>query len=92
MLDTLEVKACIITIDAMGTQIDIANKIVENNADYILAVKGNQKQLLEEVKDEINFSKEPSFDGSIDFGHGRIETRKGSNIISVDKKKKVIHY
>lgn len=76
LLDTLDVKDCIITIDAMGTQIEIANKIVENNADYILAVKGNQKQLLTDIKDEMKFAKEISFDESIDCGHGRIETRK----------------
>ncbi|NPD47781.1 transposase, partial [Lentimicrobium sp. S6] len=38
----------IITIDAMGTQTDIADKIKESEADYILAVKGNQEQLLEQ--------------------------------------------
>ena len=42
----------IITIDAMGTQTDIAEKIIKNDADYILAVKENQKQLLEEIKDD----------------------------------------
>jgi predicted transposase YbfD/YdcC len=76
LLETLDVEGCIITIDAMGTQTEIASKIVENGADYILAVKGNQKQLLEEVKDEIHFSKDPSIDETVDIGHGRIETRK----------------
>jgi predicted transposase YbfD/YdcC len=76
LLETLVVDGCIITIDAMGTQTGIASKIVENNADYILAVKENQKQLLEDVKDEINFSKNTSIDETVDIGHGRIETRK----------------
>lgn len=76
LLETLNIEGCIITIDAMGTQIDIANKIVENNADYILALKENQKQLLENVKDEFHFSKQPSINETIELGHGRIETRK----------------
>ena len=76
LLETLAIDGCIITIDAMGTQTEIASKIIENGADYILAVKGNQKELLEQVKDEIRFSKNPSIDETLDIGHGRIETRK----------------
>ena len=41
----------------MGTQINIANKIIENDADYILAVKGNQKELLNEIMNKFKFSK-----------------------------------
>lgn len=70
----------IITIDAMGTQTDIAETIIKNDADYILAVKENQKQLLEEIIDEFKFSKEIEVDTHIDIGHGRIETRKCSVI------------
>lgn len=62
----------------MGTQTQIANTIVENNADYILAVKGNQKQLLEDIKDELHFSKNISVDETVDIRHGRIETIKCS--------------
>lgn len=78
LLETLNVEVCIITIDAMGTQTEIANTIVENGADYILAVKGNQKQLLEEIKDEVHFSKNTIIDETIEIGHGRLETRKCS--------------
>ena len=80
LLEALVVDGCIITIDAMGTQTEIANTIVENNADYILAVKENQKQLFEDVKDEFQFSKNTSIDETVDIGHGRIETRKGTVI------------
>lgn len=80
LLDKLMVQGNIITIDAMGTQTDIAEKIIDNGADYILAVKGNQKQLLEEIEDEFKFSKEVKIDTDIDIGHGRIETRKCSVI------------
>ena len=80
LLDKLMIHGNIITIDAMGTQTDIAAKIIENKADYILAVKENQKQLLEEVKDEFKFSKNIVVHTDIDMGHGRIETRKCSVI------------
>jgi len=80
LLKTLMIEGNIITIDAMGTQTNIANKIIENDADYILAVKGNQKELLNEIKDEFKFSKTIETDTNIDIGHGRIETRKCSVI------------
>jgi predicted transposase YbfD/YdcC len=49
LLDMLEIKGSIVTIDAMGTQTEIAKKIVEKEADYILALKENQPSLYEEV-------------------------------------------
>ena len=80
LLDTLLIEGNIITIDAMGTQTNIADKIIKNGADYILAVKGNQETLLEEIKDEFRFSKSIETETDIDLGHGRIETRKCSVI------------
>jgi len=80
LLDTLLIEGNIITIDAMGTQTNIADKIIKNGADYILAVKGNQETLLEEIKDEFRFSKSIETEMDIDLGHGRIETRKCSVI------------
>ena len=80
LLDTLLIQGNIITIDAMGTQTNIADKIIKNGADYILAVKGNQETLLEEIKDEFRFSKSIETETDIDLGHGRIETRKCSVI------------
>jgi len=80
LLETLFIEGNIITIDAMGTQTNIANKIIENKADYILAVKENQEQLSEEIKDEFRFSKNIETDINVDYGHGRIETRKCSVI------------
>ena len=46
LLDMLELKDCIVTIDAMGTQ----TKIVEKGADYILPVKMNQKRLYDDIE------------------------------------------
>jgi len=80
LLDTLLIEGNIITIDAMGTQTNIADKIIKNGADYILAVKGNQETLLEEIKDEFRFSKSIETHTDMDLGHGRIETRKCSVI------------
>ncbi len=45
LLELLEIKGCIVTIDAMGTQTEIAEKITEKEADYILALKENQPTL-----------------------------------------------
>ncbi|MBK6524018.1 MAG: transposase [Sphingobacteriaceae bacterium] len=50
LLNALLIEGNIITIDAMGTQTNIATKIIENGADYILAEKENQEQLLEKLK------------------------------------------
>ncbi|MEI6146490.1 MAG: ISAs1 family transposase [Methylococcales bacterium] len=51
LLNMLEIKGCIITIDAMGCQTDIAEKIIEKKADYVLAVKDNQRLLHEAIND-----------------------------------------
>jgi hypothetical protein len=59
---------------------NIADKIIKNGADYILAVKANQEALLEEVIDEFKFAKIIETDTDFDLGHGRIETRKCSVI------------
>lgn len=53
-----------------------SKKIVDNKADYVLAVKGNQNELFEQVKDEFLFSKTALTHENLDFGHGRIEMRK----------------
>lgn len=59
LLDLLYIEGCIITIDAMGTQREIAEKIVnDNNAYYVLSLKGNQGNLHEEVEDYFNSLKE----------------------------------
>jgi predicted transposase YbfD/YdcC len=51
LIEMLEIAGSIITIDAMGCQKDITSLIVKKKGDYILALKGNQKLLHEEVKD-----------------------------------------
>jgi predicted transposase YbfD/YdcC len=54
LLDEINVKNTVVTIDAMGCQMDIAKKIVDNQADYVLTLKGNQGNMHKDVKDYLN--------------------------------------
>jgi len=82
LLDMLEIEGAIVTLDAMGCQREIAKKIVDNKADYVLALKGNQGSLREDVE---LFAAEQKSNGfkdtkvsrheTVDGDHGRIETR-----------------
>lgn len=76
-------KGSIITIDAMGCQKDIAEKIVDNGSDYILAVKQNQEELHQQVIKMFEINKRPSVNQTMDIGHGRIETRKCSVVTNL---------
>jgi predicted transposase YbfD/YdcC len=83
LLEMLEIEGAVITIDAMGCQRGIAQKIVGKKADYILALKGNQSRLEEDVKVLVSEQKANGFKDSkisrhrtIDPDHGRIETRE----------------
>jgi len=76
LLELLDIKGSIITIDAMGTQRAIAEKIIENGGDYILAVKGNQGGLEEEVHALCKQSRPVLDTCEVEKGHGRIETRR----------------
>jgi len=80
LLDMLFIEGDIITIDSMVTQTAIAEKIIDNGANYILSVKENQKNLLEEIQDEFLFGKNIKTFEHLDIGHGCIETRKSSVI------------
>ena len=51
VLDSLDLSGAVISIDAMGTQTNIAEQIIQSEADYILSLKGNQKHLYEDVRD-----------------------------------------
>ena len=83
LLSVLEIAGCIVTIDAMGCHREIASPIIEGGADYVLALKGNQAGLFEDVQwlfQQAQASKfedvAHSFAQSIDKGHGRIEIRR----------------
>lgn len=80
LLEVLSIKDTIVTIDAMGCQTAIAEKIIKKQADYILAVKGNQEQLYLDIQDEFRFGKQIQSHLSQELDHGRIETRTCSII------------
>ena len=67
----------LVTIDAMGCQVEIANKIVAHKADYLLALKGNQPTLETDVADYFDTAPaaETVTKTTVEKGHGRIETR-----------------
>jgi len=75
LLDVLGLQGCVITIDAIGCQKTIANQIVGKQADYILAVKENQGELLENVRDSFQLLAATSVSQEVDCGHGRVEQR-----------------
>jgi predicted transposase YbfD/YdcC len=83
LLDLLVIEGAIVTIDAMGCQRAIAAKIVDKKADYILALKGNQGSLNDDVAVFVAEQKANNFADTqvsrhqtIDADHGRVETRK----------------
>jgi predicted transposase YbfD/YdcC len=82
LLDMPAIEGAIVTIDAMGGQPDIAQKIVGKNADHVLALKGNQGSLREDVEilvaeQNVKHFKDTTIsrDETVDADHGRIETR-----------------
>ena len=82
LLRLVDITGAIITIDAMGTQKAIAAQIIEGEADYVLALKGNQETLYQAVIDHINEQWEDDFarvnarrHQTRETGHGREETR-----------------
>lgn len=68
---------CIVTIDAMECQRDIAVTIIDAGADYILAAKNNQQELYQTIKDTFRFKffQDVTVCKDLDFRHRRIETR-----------------
>jgi predicted transposase YbfD/YdcC len=82
LLEMMAIEGAIVTIDAMGCQRAIAKTIIDNKADYVLALKGNQGSLRDDVELFVAEQKARDFqdtpisrDETIDGDHGRIETR-----------------
>lgn len=83
LLELLQLSGCLVTIDAMGCQKEIATKILESNADYMLAVKDNQPTLaaaitgtFEQALGDPDFVTAANHHETKDKGHGRIDTRR----------------
>lgn len=86
LLEMLEIKGCIVTIDAMGTQTKIAEAIIEKEADYCLSLKENQGNLYDDVKlyteteifpvNRQELAKNGQYHRELEKSHGRIEKRE----------------
>ena len=87
LLELLDLKGVIVTVDAMGCQKKIAGKITEKKSDYVFSLKGNQEKIYDDVKDfftshELDEKyceryKIQKYEGELEIGHGRIEKRDG---------------
>ena len=87
LLELLDLKGVIVTIDAMGCQKKIAGKITEKKSDYVFSLKGNQEKIHDDVRDfftshELDEKyceryKIQKYEGELEIGHGRIEKREG---------------
>jgi predicted transposase YbfD/YdcC len=91
LLDMMSIEGAVVTIDAMGCQRDIAGKIIEKKADFILALKGNQGTLREDVEVFVDEQKTRKYRDTtisthqtVDADHGRIETRNYTVIGDID--------
>jgi len=83
LLDTLSLKGCIVTLDAIGCQTEIAQKIVDQGGDYLLAVKDNQGNLADALREFFSQADVGGFGSlpvshyeTVEKDHGRIETRR----------------
>jgi predicted transposase YbfD/YdcC len=83
LLNILDVSGCIVTIDAMGAQTEIASQIIDKGADYVLSLKGNQGNLHQDVEQLFDWARKTDFKDieheayqTVDKGHGRIEIRR----------------
>lgn len=83
LLNLLVIKGCLVTIDAMGCQTEIADQIIEQGGDYLLAVKQNQKYLYEDIEHLFKHTTLENFNAAgfdeartVDKQHGRLEIRR----------------
>lgn len=97
LLDLLEIEGATITIDAIGTQEQIVNKIVIKGAHYVLPVKDNQRELRKQIKFQFDSynnlygNPEVYHDKTIEKNHGRIEERNyflTYNVSKIQEKEK----
>ena len=76
LIEILDLKGSTVTIDAMGCQTEIVEKIIKAKADYVIGLKGNQPSLLEEAVETFKTFKPDHEFAVTESGHGRIEERK----------------
>ena len=92
LLDALELAGTVVTVDAMGCQREIASRIIEKKADYVLAVKDNQGLLAEQVRDSFLLLNADAVSEEIDCGHGRVEQRRCSVIADLSMVEKAAEW
>lgn len=83
LLRLLEIKGCIVTVDAIGTQTKIAKQIIQAEGDYLLAVKHNQDKLYQDLEMLFSYDQRRNFEDApynyakeVKKGHGRIDVRE----------------
>jgi len=83
LLELLDISGCLVTIDAIGTQTEIAEKIIAEGGDYLLAVKENQLHLYEDLERLFSLDQQEGFQSpgysytrKVDNSHGRMEIRE----------------
>lgn len=83
LLRLIEIKGCIVTIDAIGTQTKIAKQIIEAEGDFLLSVKQNQGKLYQDLEMLFSYDQRQGFqdapydyDKDVTKGHGRIDVRE----------------
>ncbi len=86
LLEMLSLKGCIVSVDALNCQREIARQIVDQGGDYALALKGNQGTLHDDVRMFLDDPATPAIttDTTVDGDHGRIETRTSTISTAVD--------
>ena len=89
LLRMLEVSGCVVTIDAMGCQKEIAGTVTERGANYVLSLKRNQGQLHDDVAEMFEYGRQTDFADmdsdwfeTVEKGHGRVETRRCTTLWS----------
>lgn len=98
LLDLIDIEGATITIDAIGTQYEIANKIISKGGHYALKVKKNQPELLKNIKSQFNCynnlygNDKVQYKKTIEKDHGRVEIREYFLIYDTNKIKDKIKW
>lgn len=84
LLDSLDITEAVVSIDAIGTQIKVAEQIRSRQGHYLLSVKGYQQELLDDIECAFKTHSGHHYNEDWDYGHDRFETRKCSILRAKD--------
>ena len=84
LLNTLDIRESVVSMDAIGTQTKIAAQIRQQEGHYLLSVKGNQQDLLEDIESAFKVHQGYHHDEEWEYDHGRIEVRRCSILPAKD--------